>query len=549
VIASASGADVQPMAGGTVAGRGRRARRPARAGALACALAAALGAGALPASADTSAAGTGSRASAGTVASHATPGRARKAWRLGQVELRACEVGAHHASGLATHAAYCAAFEVPEDWDQPAGRHIRLRVALVPSLAAEPDRDVAVFLDGGPGGAATEDYPAVAAALAPLRKRRHILLIDQRGTGASNPLDCGDALTLDVDAPAPASSAAQLARIRRCVAELAPKAAPQFYTTTDAVRDLEAVRSALGAPSLDLIGVSYGTRVAQQYAARYPQAVRSLVLDSPVPNELVLLSEHARNLEDAVQQRLARCRAEPACAHRFGDPYASLLQVRDRLRRQAPTVEMRDPQSFALVRRTLHADDLAALVRFYAYSATTSALLPYVISEARDGRFAPLLSQAQLVVGDLSGQLSGGMSASVLCAEDADLLQERPQDDATLLGGETVRAARLACAAWPHRPRPADFHRAFQTSAPVLVLGGEFDPVTPPRYGRQIVQALPRARLLLAPGQGHAVLGIGCMPKLVDGFLQSLDPAGLDDRCLRRLGETAFFVDANGAGP
>ena len=183
------------------------------------------------------------------------------------------------------------------------------------------------------------------------------------------------------------------------------------------------------------------------------------------------------------------------------------------------------------------------------YSAATSALLPFVISEAHEGRFGPLLSQAQLVVGQLAENLSGGVSASVMCSEDADLLQASPQDEATLLGVEPVRAALLACSVWPRGLRPADFHQPFHTRVPVLVLAGEYDPVTPPRYGAEIVKALPRARLLIAPGQGHAVLGAGCMPRLVGEFVHDLDPERLDEQCLRNLGESAIFLDANGPAP
>ena len=475
-------------------------------------------------------------------------------WRFGDLEFKACEVGAQRASGVATQAGFCATYSVPENWEEPSGRHIDLRVALVRSLAAEADKDLVVFLDGGPGGAASEDYPAVASALSVLRKHHHILLVDQRGTGASNPLACADALAMEVDQPSrPLTSGAdrnrQLAGVRKCLTELAPKALPQFYTTTEATRDLEAVRQALGEPPLDLVGISYGTRLAQQYAARFPQSVRSIVLDSAVPNRLVLLSEHARNLEDVVQRRLARCKADAACKGRFGDPYANLQAVHERLRRQPQSIEMRDPLTFALVRGTLAADDLAALVRFYMYSAATSALLPFVISEAHEGRLAPLLSQAQLVVGQLSQNLSGGMSASVLCSEDADLLHERSEDEATLLGSGPIRAALLACSVWPRGARPANFHEPFQTKVPVLVLAGEFDPVTPPRYGAEIVNALPRARLLIAPGQGHAVLGAGCMPRLVGEFVRDLDPARLDEQCLRNLGDSAIFLDANGPAP
>ncbi len=481
---------------------------------------------------------------------HAAP----EAWHVGRLEFRACEVGALRANGVPTQAGYCTTMSVPENWDDPAGRRIALRIALVRSFATEADPDLVVFLDGGPGGAATEDYPAVAGALSPLRKHHHILLIDQRGTGGSNPLACGDALEVEVVQPWSELSTAsdrdkQLQRVRHCLAVLEPKASPQFYTTTDAVRDLEAVRQALGEPPLDLIGISYGTRLAQQYAARYPQAVRSIVLDSAVPNRLVLLSEHARNLEDVVQARLAQCQSDPDCKGRFGDVYANLRAVHQRLQSRPESIELRDPTSFALVRRTLGAEDLASLVRFYLYSASTSALLPYVISEAHEGRYAPMLGQAQLVVGQLSETLSGGLSASVLCAEDADLLRERTQDETTLLGVGPVRAALLACSVWPRGARPANFHEPFHTARPVLVLAGELDPVTPPRYGAEIVEPLAHARLLVAPAQGHSVLGAGCMPRLVGEFVRDLEPARLDEQCLHMLGDSAVFLDANGSAP
>jgi len=482
-------------------------------------------------------------------------------WRLGSLDLAPCLVGAQHASWVPAQSAFCTTFDVPENWDEPAGRHIGLRVAVVRGSAADVDPDVVAFLDGGPGGAATQDYPAIAAALAPLRRRHHLLLIDQRGTGASNPLDCPDDLSLEGDKPvrpAPqrpsgkgstATAAAQDDAVRRCLDALAPRAAPQFYSTGDALRDLEAVRRAIGGVALDLVGVSYGTRVAQQYARRYPSAVRSVVLDSPVPNRLALMSEHARNLDEALRQRLDLCSANAPCAARFGDLHASLKAALERLRGHPQAVELRDPQTYTLVPRTINAGDLAQLVRFYLYSDTTSALLPLAIAQARDGDYAPVLAQSQLVVGDVTEHLSSGMAASVLCTEDADLLRENPADEKTLLGSATVRSAIATCARWPHRARPADFHEPFATPLPVLVLSGALDPVTPARYGAEIVAALPRARQLIAPGQGHAVIGTGCMPRLVSAFVQELDPARLDDACLQSLGDTPAFLDINGAAP
>jgi pimeloyl-ACP methyl ester carboxylesterase len=132
------------------------------------------------------------------------------------------------------------------------------------------------MLAGGPGQAATDRYPQVAAAFRDVLKKRNVILVDQRGTGHSNPLACkGD------DTAADADDSADAARrfAERCRALLSKQADLRFYTTTDAIRDLDDVRKAIGAAQLNLVGISYGTRVAQQYAMRYPHSTRTIVID------------------------------------------------------------------------------------------------------------------------------------------------------------------------------------------------------------------------------------------------------------------------------
>jgi pimeloyl-ACP methyl ester carboxylesterase len=460
--------------------------------------------------------------------------------RLGSVTLEPCEIG-RRGMGAATLRAYCAGIEVPENRAAPAGRRIRLRVAVVRAAGAQAQPDLVTFLDGGPGGAATEDYPSIAGAFEPLRKQRAVLLVDQRGTGGSNVLDCED--------EAGASLARAIEVLRGCVTKLAPRAAPQYYATSDAVEDLEAVRRALGSPRLDLVGVSYGTRVAQQYARRHPDAVRALVLDSSVPNTLVLGSEHAQNLEGALAALFRRCMAERSCSTRYGDPFQTLRRLQARLRAHPQQLALRDPYTFSLQEKAIDAGALAQLVRLYAYSPYTAALLPYVLQEADAGHYEPLLGQAQVVVGDVSDSLTGGMALSVACAEDADRLRINPADADTVMGNGLTEWLLAACAVWPHGQRPPDFNEPLRSPLPVLVLAGEHDPVTPPRYAQQIVQTLPHARLLEVRGQGHGLLPVGCMPRLLDEFLRKPEPQQLDARCLEVLAQTPFFVDANGSNP
>ena len=188
-------------------------------------------------------------------------------------------------------------------------------------------------------------------------------------------------------------------------------------------------------------------------------------------------------------------------------------------------------------------------MRINAYSPLTAALLPLTLHEADQGNYTPLASQKKWIADDLGSHIDNGMELSVICAEDGDLLAARPEDAATLLGNDQVARIQAACAVWPRGSRPADFHQPLASTLPVLLLAGQRDPVTPPAYAEQMLSTLPNARLLLAPGQGHVVIGAGCMPRLVVDFVQELKPRALDDRCLLQLGDIPAFIDFNGASP
>jgi len=152
----------------------------------------------------------------------------------------------------------CGWLEVAENPAEPHGRQIRIRVARVPARDRVVEPDPLVFFAGGPGQAATETWPVVAHALRKVNQSRDILLVDQRGTGQSNPLKCPEieveeALATDWD---------ELARAtRECLASL--DGDPRFYTTTVAMHDIDAARAALGYEKVNLYGGSYGTRAAQ----------------------------------------------------------------------------------------------------------------------------------------------------------------------------------------------------------------------------------------------------------------------------------------------
>lgn len=467
---------------------------------------------------------------------------------LGELEFTPCVL---RSAGLPRPTeAQCTTLAVPQNPAEPGGRHIELALAWIPvDGPAEPDP--VLLLAGGPGQSAREAYPAVAAAFADIVRSRHLLLLDQRGTGGSNPLHCPDE-ELDESLfgaePLTPGRIAELAA--RCRDALAERADLRFYTTTEAVHDLEQLRRAVGAERLNLVGVSYGTRVGQQYAATHPERVRTLLLDGLVPNSLVLGQEHARNLQEVLEVHFRRCREVPACMAALGDPAARLEAVAARLQgggREA--VRYRDPTSGEWREEVPSYDHLAGVLRMYAYSPVTAAALPLIVAQADRGDYAGLLAMARMMSRDLGSQMATGMHNSVICSEDADELVAAPGDEDTLLGARLVEFMQAQCGAWPRGARPEGFRSPLRGEFPVLLVSGEFDPVTPPRYGDEVASHLSHARHLVLPGQGHSLLGTGCMPKLAAQFIERADALELDASCIHRLAAPPPFSGLHGWEP
>lgn len=466
--------------------------------------------------------------------------------RLGTLEFEPCTLATELMPQ--TVDARCTTLKVPEDRAKPEGRQISLAIAWVASDAKQAEPDPVFMLAGGPGQGARESYPSAARAFREVLRKRHVILLDQRGTGGSNALACRDesgANAFGDDADQTPEGFARFAK--ECLAKL--DADPRFYTTSDAVADLDAVREALGAEQIDLVGISYGTRVAQEYLRRHPEHTRAVVLDGVVPPDLVLGSEHAKNLESALDLQFARCLKDAECAKRFGSPRETLTALLARLRESPQMVRFHDPLTNAVREAPLTAGQVAVVVRLFAYAPQVAAMLPLALHEAMNGNPEPLMAQSIMIESLVGESIMHGMQLSVICAEDADLLQVDPADTNTLLGNAMIEATQVQCREWPHGKRPDDFHTLLTSDKPVLLFSGEFDPVTPPRYGERVVKKLENGRHLVANGQGHNVTPLGCVPKLLGDFLDKPDVKALDAKCMEQFGYAPPFTGYWGTEP
>ena len=463
-------------------------------------------------------------------------------------EFKPCRL--EHPSRTTSVKAECAWLTVPEDRGNPAGRQLRLRIARVAAIGSRKQPDPLVVLAGGPGMAASVMYVASSAAFARINQDRDILLIDQRGTGESAPLNCD----FDEEDTFAANEDRMHELIVACRDQLAKQADLRFYTTSIAVRDLEAVRAALAYAQLNLYGVSYGTRVAQHYLRRYPANTRRVILDGVVAPDAVLPEGIALDAEAALRQILQRCHQNSACVKSFPDSLADYRQVRERVTAKPVDVSLADPHSGE--RRTVRFDalQLAIVLRLGSYTPPSAALLPLALWQAAQQEdYRALAAQALLAARPLQKVMSMGMHNSVMCAEDDPRLEGRKIDRdkmaATFIGTAQLDGIRRLCAAWPRGPVDSDLFTAVASNKPVLLLSGGNDPVTPPPYARRAMARLSNARHLEIPGMGHGQLGQPCMDRIMADFIDGDDPQALDARCLTALKPMPFFTSPSGPAP
>jgi pimeloyl-ACP methyl ester carboxylesterase len=424
--------------------------------------------------------------------------------------------------------AWCGKVSVPENYDQPQGRQITLNVVLLPSTPGGRRGTPLFDLAGGPGLAATGAAIFYATDGRDYRLQGDIVLVDQRGTGKSAPLLCPE-----LESRPAGSRMYPPSAVRQCRANLAATADLSQYTTRNAALDLDAVREALDYPKINLLGLSYGTRLAQAYVALRPERVHAAVLIGATTHDAKLPLWHARHAQETLDALFDDCRHDPACARTFpdlGERWHKALSLLDGPIRTTANAN-------AVVERG------ALLERFRTLLATTSSQrrVPAIIDRLSRGDFAPLLSPAG------ANGIAEGLYLSVTCAEDTQWITAAERLSATagtFLGTYRIDEQADACREWqvPRSRIPAtDSH-----SVPTLLLAGDRDYVTPVRWARQVAGNARAARVVVIPGLGHFPDGLThleCLDRMIRQFLGGPTQA-FDDSCIATMQPPHFEMPA-----
>ncbi len=461
-----------------------------------------------------------------------------------RIELSACRIKG------GAYPAQCGTLRVPEDRARPAGRMIDLKIALVPALARAPEPDPLFLLAGGPGQAATEAFGPLLGAFERVHRTRDLVLVDQRGTGSSHALRCD---LSDPGAPlAERLSGESLTegKFRKCLASY--DADPRFYTTSIAMQDLDEVRAALGYGQINLWGGSYGTRAALVYLREHEAQVRTATLDGVAPLQLELPVTFALDAQRSMDLLFQSCAEEKACNARFPNLQKRFDELLSKLSKDPAHARVQDPLTGALAEVVIGREVFAAGLRGILYQQDFASLVPLVVARAAEGDYAPFVAATAGLQQGFSHSMSFGLMFSVVCAEDLRDAKEEEVDAAakgTFLGPQLARQFLRICSFWPRGAVPRQFKEPVASEKPVLLLSGELDPATPPRWAEIARASLPNSVHLIVPGVGHGAAAEGCVPQLTAQFIEKASVAGIDSSCLKTLRRPPFFVSFAGPPP
>jgi pimeloyl-ACP methyl ester carboxylesterase len=444
----------------------------------------------------------------------------------------------------------CGYLLVPEarsDADSPL---LELAVAIIPSLNTDPALDPIIYLSGGPGDSALLELDDWLET--PFRETRDIILFDQRGTGFSLPsLNCPEVEELGDDDDETAAITACRDRLRDEGVNLAA------YNSAASAADVADLRVALGYDAVNLLGISYGTRLALTTMRDYPEGIRSVILDSVYPPEVDAYTEQAANAAHAIQVLLQGCAADPACETAYPDLEPAFYDLVDQLNETPVELLLEDPESGETEEFYLDGDTLVSSLVEWLYDTATIPELPFVLDAAIAEDYEPLstLLADNGVIGEWrrqEGDIFDGEGAynSVECHEEIpfnDLdaaiaagADYPPQLAAPLLA--EVESLFETCDIWQAGTAAAIETAPVQSAIPTLLLVGEYDPVTPPQWGRQAATHLTNSFFFEVRGAGHSLIDAGPCPLGIAVAFIADPTAPPDARCLEALTGPDFVV-------
>jgi pimeloyl-ACP methyl ester carboxylesterase len=434
----------------------------------------------------------------------------------------------------------CGTVGVPRSYDNPGAGRFKLAVVVIRSAQQPAFPEPVVYISGGPGGPRT--IYAEHQARTPYAPGRDLVLVDQRGTGRSEPNLCPDLDGAFLDAAvAIATDATDDALAKRRTAYQACRAEAiargfdlKDFGTSVTVADFEWIRRALGVERWNIYGQSYGTTVAMTLVALHPETVRSAVLDSVYPPDPRPM--HSANVADALDAFFRYCAGDQACAAAYPDLATTYQETVSGLARAPLIVAMPPELHLPNDRVNLSSTLFETLISRLIYYPTAYPGLPRLIAivhERDDQGLGKFLASAYAA---MAAEVNRSTNLAVECRDRPHYRDPLPRGASVL---DRLQPYGL-CNDWSEiGPVPL---LPIGSTVPTLVLAGEFDPVTRPSLSQHVAVLIgPNAHWVELPRIGHNVRAFSpCGSKIAADFIAN--PAQLPDAsCAGRAAPIRFL--------
>lgn len=434
----------------------------------------------------------------------------------------------------------CGSLEVYENREGASGPRIQLKIVLL-SAETKKEPDPLFILAGGPGQAATENAAFFGRTFAQVRRTRDIVLVDQRGTGGSNGLECdlyGKTLQGHLGSLFP------LERVRQCAEQWKTRANLRYYTTEIAMADLDDVRAAIGYERINLFGTSYGTRAAQFYLRQYPNRVRTVIMKGVAPIATPLTLPMAHDAQRAWDLLCNDCASDKECQTAFPNLKTEFESVFERLEKGVET-EVKNAKG-QKERVRISRATIAPTIRSDLQSMESRAKLPIQIHEAFKGNYAPLAESTLGVRRGFPKTVSVGAFLGISSIEDVAISDQDEiarVSNKTFLRDDYFKELQSVAAILPRKKMPDDYRKPVRSEVPALLISGFFDPATPPEGAEDVAGGLPRCSHIIVRKGSHSYSGLSpCLDTIMANFISQGAVDGLNVSCLDEIQRPPFVI-------
>jgi len=438
----------------------------------------------------------------------------------------------------------CGSLSVPENYNKPEDNHIVINYAVLPAIDSSSNNTPLMFLAGGPGQAAVELAAHIRQSFAEIRKTRDIILIDQRGTGLSQPMLCDEPEQKTPYGLIPEEFSLQ--ETLNCIEKLKKTNELSQYNSDNAIRDFEAVRENLGYQQVHLYGGSYGTRAALVYMRLFPQSVKSTILDSVGPIE-VPIGLFGKSAERSFNLLLKHCLNDESCNNAYPNLQQEFNTVIQRLSKKIVSLKINHPRLGTQTQFKLSKDKFVNIILRQLYGMETRSMVPLIIHQAFLNNYQPLIGL--ISANENAMQMYVGLTFNIICNEDLPKMTKKMQmqdSNNNFDGGSSLKNMKAVCDLWPKYSVDDSFYQPVTANIPTLILSGDLDPVTPPSNGEHSANSLPNSHHIIVKNNAHIVASTRCGINMVNDFLNQGDAKKIDQSCLLDLPAESFMTSLNG---